>query len=120
MTAKDLPLALTMGEPAGIAGELTLMAWRARRGGAAAFFAIDEPNRLDALARRLGLDVPFRSITSPAEAVRTFAKALPVLPLRLPVAAAPGRPDPASLLAAIDLARDLARRCRESDRRSVA
>src|SRR3546814_18814930 len=55
----EKPLALTMGEPAGIGGEITLQAWL-RRGtaGLAPFFAIADPQRLAALAGRLGLAVP--------------------------------------------------------------
>ena len=40
MTARPQPLALTMGEPAGIGGEITLKAWRARANLPAVFFAI--------------------------------------------------------------------------------
>ena len=52
-----LPLALTMGEPAGIGGEITLKAWLGRTP-APIFFAIDDPERLARLAAALGLDVP--------------------------------------------------------------
>ena len=38
-----LPLAVTMGEPAGIGGELTLKAWLARGATTRPFFAIDDP-----------------------------------------------------------------------------
>lgn len=76
------PLAVTMGDPAGIGGELTLKAWLARRAGGPAFFAIDCPTRLAALAAHLGLDVPIKEAT-PENAASRFAEALPVLPLRL-------------------------------------
>ena len=52
---RALPLAVTMGEPAGIGGELTLKAWLARRGGGRPFFTIDCPFRLTELAHQLGL-----------------------------------------------------------------
>ena len=39
-------LALTMGDPAGIGGELTLKAWRALRQEGPAFAALDDPSRL--------------------------------------------------------------------------
>ena len=92
----SLPLALTMGEPAGIGGEIALRAWRAGQrqrsdAGAAAegttpcFFVIDDPRRLVGLATRLGLDTPIEAIAAPAEASAVFPKALPVLPLDLPV-----------------------------------
>ena len=48
-----LPLALTMGEPAGIGGEIALKAWLRRAEGVPPFYAIDDPGRLAALAARL-------------------------------------------------------------------
>jgi 4-hydroxythreonine-4-phosphate dehydrogenase len=98
------PVAVTMGEPAGIGGELTLKAWHARRAtpGAMPFFAIDDPRHLGATARLLGLDVPIAPITAPAEATALFGSALPVLPQILAVPAEPGRPDTRNARAAID------------------
>ncbi len=102
------PFALTMGEPAGIGAELALAAWRAGRRdgpedtggtGPPCFFAIDDPERLSALARRLGLAVPVMAIASPAEAKATFPRALPVLAQELAAAPEPGRPDPANAAA---------------------
>ena len=84
------PLALTMGEPAGIGGEIALAAWRRLAGQGPVFLALDDPERL----RRIGT-APVREIADPAEAASVFADALPVLPLGQPVAAEPGRPDPA-------------------------
>jgi 4-hydroxythreonine-4-phosphate dehydrogenase len=40
---EPLPLAITMGEPAGVGGELSLKAWLARAGAARPFFVIDDP-----------------------------------------------------------------------------
>lgn len=96
------PLALTMGEPAGIGGEITLMAWRDRVTSAVPpFFVIDDPARLTALARAIGVDVPVRAIDEPSEAARVFAGALPVLAQVLPRPPIPGRPDPANAPAVI-------------------
>ena len=105
------PIAVTMGDPAGIGGEITLKAWR-RRAELSCFFVIDDPARLDALARGLGLDVPIQIIADAAEAPAVFGRALPVLPETLPRPAAPGRLNPengGAVLAAIDRAVDLAR-----------
>ncbi len=93
------PLALTMGEPAGIGGEITLKAWS--RGGAgrharAPFFVIDDPARLEKTARRMELDVPIRVIETPGDAPGVFAEALPVLEIALAAEAVPGKPDPAN------------------------
>ncbi len=89
------PLALTMGEPAGVGGELTLKAWEALRDSGPVFVAIDDPARLAGIARALGLEVPVRAVGSLAEGAALFPQALPVLPQPLGPAAVPGRPDPA-------------------------
>lgn len=94
------PLAVTMGEPAGIGGEIALMAWLARDA-LPPFFLIDDPSRLAGLAARLGWSIPIAPITAPAEAVAVFAEALPVLaqPLANPVE--PSKPNPANAGAVI-------------------
>ena len=96
------PLAVTMGEPAGIGGELSLKAWLARRSGARPFFILDDPDRLAGLARQLGLDVPVHEISRPEDAAAAFASALPVLAVRLGAAPTPGRPDVANAAATIE------------------
>ncbi len=94
-------LALTMGDPAGIGGELTLRTWLALRHTQRCFVALDDPDRLAALAVTMGLDVPIRVLTDPADAVATFPAALPVIPVRLANPAVPGRPDKANARAVI-------------------
>ena len=88
------PLAVTMGEPAGIGGELSLKAWSMRQRGARPFFILDDAARLTTLAGKLGLDVPVRRIARPADAGPVFETALPVLALKQPVLAKAGHPDP--------------------------
>ena len=102
MTTASLPLAVTMGEPAGIGGELTLKAWLARQPATRPFFALDDPARLAGVARQLGLDVPVREIAAPAEAAGVFAKALPVLSVKLRTAVRTGHPDPANAPSTIE------------------
>ena len=89
-----LPLALTMGEPAGIGGEIALQAWLRRNDDIPAFYLIDDPERLTRLAGALGWDVPIRPITSPIETAAVFAQALPVAPLGGTPIGKPGAPDP--------------------------
>ncbi|WP_421999542.1 4-hydroxythreonine-4-phosphate dehydrogenase PdxA [Reyranella sp.] len=96
------PLAVTMGEPAGIGGELTLKAWARRRSGDRPFFALDDAARLADLALKLGLDVSVREVDRPADAVKMFASALPVLPVRLRAPVQPGKPDPANAPATLE------------------
>lgn len=103
-----LPLAVTMGEPAGVGGDIALKIWVERRAsGVPPFFLIDSPDRLSALAARLGLDVPLRVLSSAADAVGCFDDALPVLALDLSAPVVAGRPDPANgaaVIASIDRA----------------
>jgi 4-hydroxythreonine-4-phosphate dehydrogenase len=87
-----LPLALTMGEPAGIGGEIALAAWLRRSGGVPPFYLIDDPDRLARLARTLGWKVKLRPIDKPEQTASVFADALPVAPIGGSPAATPGRP----------------------------
>jgi 4-hydroxythreonine-4-phosphate dehydrogenase len=105
------PLALTMGDPAGIGGELTLRAWSALHASGPAFVALDNPARLQAVAALLGLDVPLRTVHRPEEAAACFPDCLPVMFVPLAAPAEPGRPDPANgaaVTASIELAVRLA------------
>ena len=85
-----------MGEPAGIGGDITLLAWTLRESGVPPFLVIDDPDRLRHLARHLGLSVPVREIASAADALAVFPEALPVLPQSLAHAVRPGQPNPAN------------------------
>ena len=97
-TAKDdaKPLALTMGEPAGIGPEVTLQAWHRRDAlGLPAFYLLGDPDLLRQRAKLLGLDIPIAEVT-PDQAVARFADALPVVPTGESATALPGRPDASS------------------------
>ena len=113
-----LPLAVTMGEPAGVGGEIVLKAWAERRTtGVPPFVVLDDPQRLTRLAAAIGLDVPVHAVTGPEEVGALFDAALPVLPLPLSAPVEPGRPDPANgaaVIASIDRAVDLVRQGRAS------
>ncbi|HWE76518.1 MAG TPA: 4-hydroxythreonine-4-phosphate dehydrogenase PdxA [Stellaceae bacterium] len=88
------PLVLTIGEPAGVGGEIALKAWLARnREHLPPFFVLDVPARLAQLAASLELDVPIRAIAAPEDAAAIFASALPVLPIALPRPVVPGQLD---------------------------
>lgn len=82
------PLALTMGEPGGVGGELALKAWETPS--VPAFFMVGDPDWLS----RIDMAVPIRSIDHPSDAVRVFPAALPILPLPLSVPVEPGMADP--------------------------
>lgn len=83
------PIALTMGDPAGIGGEIAGAAWRALRGTGLVFFLIGDPGWIG----RIDPDLPIAVIDQPGEAATHFAAALPVLPLALAKPVVPGRPD---------------------------
>jgi len=102
MTARARqPLALTLGEPAGIGPDLTLALWRRRvELDLPPFYLIGDIDFLQQRARTLGADVPLTEVT-PAQASAAFERALPVVPLGLPVTATPGKPDATSAPAAI-------------------
>jgi 4-hydroxythreonine-4-phosphate dehydrogenase len=96
-----LPLALTLGEPAGIGPDITLTAWTRRREWALpSFYVIGDPALLARRAQALGLDVPIIA-ADPPSVHYAFAKALPVMDCGVPASAAPGRPDDTSAPAAI-------------------
>jgi 4-hydroxythreonine-4-phosphate dehydrogenase len=101
------PLALTMGEPAGIGAEIAMAAWRRRAEAMPPFFLLDDVERLDALTRRLGWTVPLQAIAAPEEASAIFPSRLPVLQIALPRPVIPGQPDTGNagaVIAAIDAA----------------
>jgi 4-hydroxythreonine-4-phosphate dehydrogenase len=95
------PLALTLGEPAGIGPDITLAAWQ-RRGelGLPPFYLLADPDFIAKRARQLGLKVPLR-VTEADAAAGTFASALPIVALAEQVTATPGKPDASSGPAAI-------------------
>lgn len=105
------PLVLTMGEPAGIGGEIALKAWLTReKAGVPDFFMIDDIERLSALAARLDWPVKFCAISTPEEVAAIFGTELPVLSRSLGSHPIPGTPDPAharSVINAIDEAVNL-------------
>jgi 4-hydroxythreonine-4-phosphate dehydrogenase len=99
--SKALPLALTIGEPAGIGPDLALALWRRRAElDVPVFYVIGEVDFLQRRARALGLDVSLTEV-KPAQAAATFARALPVVPLGLAITAMPAKPDATSAPAAI-------------------
>jgi 4-hydroxythreonine-4-phosphate dehydrogenase len=93
------PLALTLGDPAGIGPEIVVKAWRALKDQGPAFFVVGDARAVaSAPTSTAGL---VRPISSPTEAEALFPTAIPVLdlPLRGPVVA--GQPSPAAAPAII-------------------
>ncbi len=95
------PLALTLGEPAGIGPDITLAAWMRRRElDLPAFYVVGDPQALARRAKKLGLDVAVETAT-PASAAAIFGRALPIVALGIAATASPGQPDATSAPAAI-------------------
>jgi 4-hydroxythreonine-4-phosphate dehydrogenase len=102
VTPKAGPLVLTMGEPAGIGGEITLKAWLARTNRSATpFFTVADPDHLSATAAALGFDVAIKTIENPEDAWDVFDTALPVITEPLPGPVTPGQPSKANASAVI-------------------
>ncbi|MFO1185036.1 MAG: 4-hydroxythreonine-4-phosphate dehydrogenase PdxA [Bauldia sp.] len=75
------PLALTMGEPAGIGPDIALRAWHERvERRLPPFFVLADPDLLSRRAAQLSLPTPLLPV-EPGEASRRFSEALPVVPL---------------------------------------
>ncbi len=103
MSCSEPPLALTLGEPAGIGQELALKAWLARtQENVPPFFFIANSAHLDTRAALLKLPVPLARLGDPSETGRLFASALPVLDLGVPVETRPGVPHPDNAPAVIE------------------
>lgn len=96
------PIVITMGEPAGVGGEIALKAWLRRTDQEIPpFFLLDDPRRLRRLATTLEWPVEFAEIDDPRDAGAAFPDYLPVLPRPLPSPATPGTPDPANARAVL-------------------
>ncbi len=96
-----LPLALTLGEPAGIGPDIALRAFASRKEKTIPpFYIVADPQFMAERARLLGLDVAIAA-AEPEDAIATFAHSLPVAALDMRITAMPGTPDGSSALAAI-------------------
>lgn len=93
LRSKRLPIAVSMGDPAGIGGELSIISWKLRSNYMPPYFVIDDPDRLRNLANLIGVNIPIIPIDNPRKALVTFKRGLPVLPLDVRITVAPGKPD---------------------------
>lgn len=92
-----LPLAVSMGDPAGIGLDITVIAWAMRQArGLQPFVVFGDPATVAARASQLGLSVSVREIIDVADTARHFQEALPVLPVALAQPAQAGRPNAAA------------------------
>ncbi len=88
------PIALTMGDPAGIGPELCLKAWKARNENNLPPFAVlADLKVLSQYADILGEDVPLKEITHISQAIEIFDTSLPVLNVKVKNEVEPGKPN---------------------------
>jgi len=95
------PLALTLGEPAGIGPDITIAVWRRRAElGLGPFYLLADPKFLARRAARIAPGLPIATV-EPAAAIAAFKTALPVVDIGVTVTAEPGHPDQSSAPAAL-------------------
>jgi 4-hydroxythreonine-4-phosphate dehydrogenase len=95
------PLALTLGEPAGIGPDITITAWRRRAElGLPPFYLLADPRFIARRAEHMRCELDI-AVIAPAAAESAFPSRLPVVDIGLPVTAEPGRPDGSSAPAAL-------------------
>ena len=83
------PLAVALGDPAGVGPEIVAKAWELRAArGIRPFFAVGDCDALAAV-----WDGPVEAIADPADAAACFATALPVIRVSAGVPIVPGTPD---------------------------
>jgi 4-hydroxythreonine-4-phosphate dehydrogenase len=102
------PLAVALGDPAGIGPEIVAKAWALRAVRALpAFFAVGDRRSIEAV-----WDGPIATISEPAEAARCFAEALPLIQVEDAGEIIPGQPNMPGArcsLDALEMAAGLAR-----------
>jgi 4-hydroxythreonine-4-phosphate dehydrogenase len=99
--ASRQPLALTLGEPAGIGPDIAIKAWlRRAEAEIPAFYLLGDRNFVEQRARTLGLSVKFGDCDAES-AAGEFANALPIVSTGHAATAQPGRPDASSAEAAL-------------------
>ena len=95
------PLALTLGEPAGIGPDITFAAWRRRAElELVPFYLLADPEFIARRAERIAPDMAI-AVVEPQAAAAAFRTALPVVDIGVTVSAEPGHPDRSSAPAAL-------------------
>ena len=98
MPPADAPLALTLGDPAGIGPDITLLAYAARsRETIPPFVLLGDEDILQDRAQMLGLSIPIARVASASDAAAAFSDALPVLPIKVNGAIVAGTSSPSAM-----------------------
>jgi 4-hydroxythreonine-4-phosphate dehydrogenase len=95
------PLAVSMGDPAGIGLELAARVWSERGHDTPPFFFVGDADALQRAAKRAGLPDPAIAIVDDAARVTASSDTLCVLDVSLAMEETPGEPDPVNARATI-------------------
>lgn len=85
------PLALTLGDPAGVGPEIIVKAWRALAADGPPFLVVGDAQAL--ASAPTAADLPIRTVGGPEQALNIFRQALPVLDLPLTTKVVAGQPN---------------------------
>ena len=88
------PLAVSMGDPAGIGLELAARVWAERNATTPPFFCVGDPDALERASARLGLAKPKLNVVDDAAKIAESGDALSVLHVPLAMEETAGAPDP--------------------------
>ncbi len=88
------PLALTLGDPAGVGPEIIVKAWRALAADGPPFMVVGDAQALASAPAAAG--VPIRTVGGAEQALAVFRQALPILDLPLTTDVVAGQPNPAN------------------------
>jgi len=95
------PLAVTLGEPAGIGPDITIAMWRRREElRLPPFYLLGDRDCIARRACALGVDLPIADVSA-EDAISAFPDALPVVATGNLATADPGKPDATSAAAAV-------------------
>lgn len=95
------PLAVSMGDPAGIGLELAAQVWARRDAATPPFFLVGDPEAFERASARLGLPTPSLTVIEDAAAIADPTETLSVVHVALAIEENPGAPDPANAHATI-------------------
>ena len=108
---KELPIAVTMGDPAGISTEISAYSWKKiSKEQCSTFFVLSRASLFEEYNSSNSQKIAFEIIQSPEDAFAVFPHALPILELPKQVLARPGQPNPANgemIIKSISIAVDL-------------
>ena len=90
-TRSALPIAVTMGEPAGIGGEIACLAWAQQAENIPPIFLIDDPDRIVNLSKIINHKIKVKTINKAEQALEIWPDTIPILPISLNTSVTPGK-----------------------------